>query len=219
MVYLDSAYYGDEKSSRNVTSTLLDRILSGKPDIVADETLYPAVETVDEIKLTAEDQKNIRSEAQKKCNPADQKCMEVEMGRLRQERMKEKEKEAITSTPVYKGSRLTMNVIGDDGVRRTIVVPAGQKYKLDKIRSRADYAITFEKVVDVLWNAINFGFLAFIFVLVITIPFKLLKDDGNMPFAWGSTGANLINPYLGTSAAFGKYFWQGWTSDKNTPKQ
>lgn len=219
MVYLDSAYYGDEKSSRNVTSSILDRIQTGKYDIVADEKLYPAVETVDEVKLTAEDQKNIRSDALKKCNPADQKCLEVEMGKLRQERIKEKEKEAIDSTPIFKGSRLTMNVIGDDGVRRTIVVPAGQKYKLDDIKLRVQPGITLEKIQEITWNAVIFGFKLFLFVLIITIPFKLLKDDGNVPFAWGTVGANLINPYLGSSAAFTKYFWEGWTSDKNTPKQ
>jgi hypothetical protein len=219
MVYLDSAYYGDEKSSRNVTKSLIDRIKNNTLDGVANESLYPAVETTDEVKLTAEDEKNITSDALKKCNAADQKCLEAEKQRLRQERFKEKEREAIDSTPAIKGYRLTMNVINDDGTRKTIVVPSGQKFNVQNMRPREEPSISLEDIKTIAWSVIGIGVTVLIYALFILIPFKILKDDGNMPFAWGTTGANIITPPLGASVAAGKYFWQGWTSDKNTPKQ
>lgn len=212
MVYIDSAYLGDEKSSRNVTKSLIDKIRNGESNTVVDEKLYPTVETTDEVKLTTEDQKNIRAEALKKCNPADQKCLEVEMNKVRKERIQEKEREAINSTPVIKGRRLTVNVIGDDGQRRTLVTPDGQKVDLKTLKIRGESSFTYAKVREKIWNAVGYAVEIFILIFLAGVTFVLFKQDGNMTFAWGSIGANTVIPYSGTFAAFFKYFWKGWTS-------
>lgn len=220
MVYtIDSAYFGDEKSSRNVTKSLVDMIKGDSLNVTADEKLYPAEILPTEVKLTPEDEKNIRSEALKKCNAADQRCLEAEMSRLRTERTREKEREAINSTPVIKGRRLTANVIDENGQRRTIVVPDGQKLQLQGVKSKEAPTISKNDIRDKILFGLSVAVSMFIFVLIVAIPFKLLKEEGNPAFAWGSAGANLLVPYTGSFAAFAKYFWQGWTNDKNTPKQ
>jgi hypothetical protein len=58
-----SAYFGDEKSFRNITQSLINKIADGTLDITADETLIPVFDAAPQTKLEPKDEKLIREEA------------------------------------------------------------------------------------------------------------------------------------------------------------
>jgi hypothetical protein len=131
-IYLESAYYGDEKSFANITGSLAKKIIGGVLDVTASSELKPVFESAPVTKLESSDERKIRDEAVKACGgEADQSCLERTRLKLSQERLKEKENENLVKS-VIKGDRLTVNVV-DNGKRRTLVAPAGQKLRLENI--------------------------------------------------------------------------------------
>lgn len=131
-IVLESAYYGDERAFANITQSLAKKIVGGVLDVTADAQLKPAFEAAPETKLDSRDQKRIREEAVQGCGgEADQACLDRNIVKLSEERILEKEKENLSKS-VIKGDRLTINVI-DNGIRRKIVTPAGQKLRLENL--------------------------------------------------------------------------------------
>lgn len=131
-IILESAYYGDERAFANITQSLANKIIGGVLDVTADAQLKPAFEAAPETKLDSRDQKRIREEAVAACGgEADQACLERTRIKLSEERLREKENENLSKS-VIKGDRLTVNVI-DNGKRRKIVAPAGQKLRLENL--------------------------------------------------------------------------------------
>ena len=131
-VYLESAYYGDEKSFANITKGLATKIIGGVLDVTSSSELKPVFEAAPETRLSSVDERKIREEAVKACGgQADQACLERTRLKLSQERLKEKENENLVKG-VIKGDRLTVNIV-DNGRRRTLIAPAGQKLRLENI--------------------------------------------------------------------------------------
>ena len=131
-VYLESAYYGDEKSFANITQSLAKKVTAGILEVTSNSQLKPTFEAAPETTLDGKDEKRIREQSAKACGgEADQKCLEAKKLQLSQERLKEKEMEDL-GKGVIKGERLTVNVV-DNGKRRTLITPAGQKFRLENI--------------------------------------------------------------------------------------
>lgn len=131
-VYLESAYYGDEKSFANITKSLAKKVAAGVLDVTSNSQLKPTFESAPETTLDSKDEKKIREEAVKGCGgESDQKCLEAKKLQLSQERLKEKEMEDL-GKGVIKGERLTVNIV-ENGKRRTLITPAGQKLRLENI--------------------------------------------------------------------------------------
>lgn len=132
-VFIESAYYGDEKSFANITSSFLNRVIGGVVDVTANSDLKPTFEAAPETKLEPSDEKEIREDAVKACGgEADQKCLEATKLKLSQEKLKEKERTDL-GKGVMKGDRLTVNIVDANGKRRTLITPAGQKFKLENV--------------------------------------------------------------------------------------
>ena len=131
-VYLESAYYGDEKSFANITKSLAKKVAAGILDVTSNSQLKPTFESAPETTLDSKDEKNIRDEAVRGCGgESDQKCLEAKKLQLSQERLKEKEMEDL-GKGVIKGERLTVNIV-ENGRRRTLITPSGQKLRLENI--------------------------------------------------------------------------------------
>ncbi len=135
---LESAYYGDERAFTNITQSLAKKITGGVLDVTANSDLRPAFEAAPETTLDNRDETRIREQAVAACGgEADQACLDRTRIKLSEERLREKENENMSKS-VIKGDRLTVNVI-DNGRRRKIVAPAGQKLKLENlIGSKSD---------------------------------------------------------------------------------
>ena len=131
-VYLESAYYGDEKSFANITKSLAKKITAGVLNVTSNSQLKPTFEAAPETMLDAKDEKKIREDAVRGCGgEADQKCLEATRLQLSQERLKQKETEDL-STAAIKGERLTVNIV-ENGRRRTLITPSGQTFRLENI--------------------------------------------------------------------------------------
>lgn len=131
-VYLESAYYGDEKAFANITKSLAKKVTAGILEVTSNSDLKPTFESAPETTLDSRDEKKIREEAVKGCGgESDQKCLEAKKLQLSQERLKEKEMEDL-GKGVIKGERLTVNIV-EDGKRKTLITPAGQKFRLENI--------------------------------------------------------------------------------------
>jgi hypothetical protein len=136
MVYIESAYLGDEKSRRNVTTVLNNKVEGTSLNVDVNERLIPAFETVTKTDLTLEDERRIKDNAKKACGDGvDQQCMTATEARLRQSALTEKEAKSNSSANVIQGRRLTVNIVDDNGVRRQVVVPDGQKFSLKNVSS------------------------------------------------------------------------------------
>jgi hypothetical protein len=133
MAQIDSAYFGDDTATRNITDSLRRKVTARKLDVTANSELIPAFEAAPETKLEVEDEKKIREEAVRTCGEANQQCIESTKTRLRQEKMQEKERVNMSSANTVKGRRLTVNLVDKDGKRRTVIVPDGQKLTLDDV--------------------------------------------------------------------------------------
>lgn len=133
MARIDSAYFGDDVGYRNITEALRRKISGGKLDVVANSELIPTFEAAPETTLEVEDEKKIREDAVRACGEADQTCLDATKARLRQEKLKEKERTNMSSANIVKGRRLTVNIVDKDKKRRTLIVPDGQKLLLEDV--------------------------------------------------------------------------------------
>ena len=131
-VYIESAYYGNEKSFANITKSIAGKITAGTLDVTASSELKPMFESAPVTKLEAKDEKEIRELAVKACGgEADQACLERTTLKLSEERLREKENENLVKG-VIKGDRLTLNIM-DNGTPRKLVTPSGQKLRLENV--------------------------------------------------------------------------------------
>jgi len=201
MVYIDSAYFGDEKGYRKITENLLSKITFGTLDVTADEKLIPAFEVSEKTELDSQDEKRIRTEAVKQCGESDQNCLEATKARLRSGRLKEKENEQGLQN-VIKGRRLTVNVIDDKGKRKQMIVPDGQKFKLENVTgvkpSKGGMGLPSVNIIqERAWSLLGFIFVAFVYVFGIAMSYttfmresEIAPSDAQRAFfqalAWGS---------------------------------
>jgi hypothetical protein len=134
-VTIQSAYFGDEVSSRNVTDALNGRISGGQKEIPVNSSIIPLLQVGGTITLTKEDESKIDEQAKKQCGEgADQSCVANMKQTLRRQRLQEKETETVSSNKdIVKGRRLTVKVKDEKGRESEYVIPEGQSFKPDVV--------------------------------------------------------------------------------------
>jgi hypothetical protein len=133
MAYIESAFYQDENSSRDVTKVLYDKVSGTSLDVDVNEKLIPPFEVTDKVELKSEEVEQIRKQAEKECGGNDQQCIAAKESAYRQNALVEKQKEGNSSLGVIKGRRLNVNIIDENNQRRRRVVADGQKFQLDNV--------------------------------------------------------------------------------------
>lgn len=225
-IYLESAYYGDEKSFANITKGLAKKIIGGVLDVTASSELKPVFEAAPETRLESQDERKIREDAVKACGgEADQGCLERTRLKLSQERLKEKENENLVKS-VIKGDRLTLNVV-DNGKRRTLIAPAGQKLRLENIigdkPSDKDAILALPSTTQIQDRAINLitvvastFFWVFGIVAAYTIfmrQYELTGKDSFRIIAYASAAASVLFPGLGYLIILGYFGWNAFIAE------
>lgn len=132
MAYIESAFYGDEKTSRNITNVLADKILGSKIDVEVSEKLLPPFVVTPKVEIEPKEEKKIKDDAVKACGGADQACIERTEARLRQDMLAAKQQANETNEALIKGKRLTVNLI-ENGKRVRKVIPDGNKFIMDNL--------------------------------------------------------------------------------------
>lgn len=134
MATIESAYYGDEKARRNITKALGGKVTGTSIDVDVNEKLIPPFEVVDKTELSREDERKIKDQARRSCGDGvDQQCMTATEARLRQNVLTEKEAQSNSGANVIKGRRLIVNLRDENGKRRQVVVPDGQKFSMKNV--------------------------------------------------------------------------------------
>ena len=188
MARIESAYFGDDLATRNITESLRKRVTGGKLDVTADSTLIPAFEAAPETKLETQDEKKIREQAVAACGESNQRCMETTRARLRQEKLQEKERQSKANSEIVKGRRLTLNIVDKDGKRRTLIAPDGQKLTVDNVDGGEMTSVGGVKLPSASFFTAQFGNLSVWFVVGLVQAFGLaafvmmLRDEA--PLFW-----------------------------------
>lgn len=223
---MESAYYGDEKTFANITASLSKKISGGVLDVVSNSDLKPVFEAAPETKLESTDEKRIREQAVEACGgQADQACLDRTRLKLGQERLLEKENENLVKG-VIKGDRLTVNVV-DNGKRRTLIAPAGQKLRLENILG--DKASS-KDVISALPTADEFQTRAITLIVIIigtflwvfgivapyTVFMRQYEDTGKTSFqiiAYVSAVLSVIFPGLGYFIILGYFGFKSFLAE------
>jgi hypothetical protein len=132
-VTIQSAYFGDEVSSRNVTDSINSRIRGGQTEIPVNSSIIPLLQVGGVITLTDDEKKTIQKQAEEECRGgADQNCVTNMKQTLTRQRLQAKETENVASTAnIVKGRRLTVKVKDEKGATSEFVIPEGQDFKPD----------------------------------------------------------------------------------------
>jgi hypothetical protein len=138
-VTIQSAYFGDEVSSRNVTDSINSRIKGGQTEIPVNSSIIPLLQVGGAITLTDDEKKTIQKQAEEECRGgADQNCVTNMKQTLTRQRLQAKETENVASTAnIVKGRRLTVKVKDEKGAISEFVIPEGQAFNAGDMAASA----------------------------------------------------------------------------------
>lgn len=212
MAYIESAYYGDEKAVRKVTKILENKILGTDIDVDVNEQLIPPFEEAAETSLTSRDERKIREAAAKQCGGNDQECITAKEAQLRQETLATKTRQANSSANVIKGRRLTVNIIDENGNRRRIIVPDGQKFKMSKITvndPRKEFEVPTMEYLQKQFKMLGTLTLeTFVYVFGIVLTFTVFSIELTPLFAIPLVVISVFIPFSGYIMVFGFYMFR-----------
>ncbi len=207
MAYIESAYYGDEKSQRNATKVLRDRVIGTTIDTPVNEQLIPAFEVANRVEITTQEERRIREAAAAACGGVDQDCIRTKEAQLRQEMLEAKQQQASSTATAIKGRRLTVNIIDEKGQRRRIVVPDGQQFTMDNITvndpkkgplqvpSMEYFQNQFKLLGGIVLSTL-------VYVFGVAITYVLFSQKYGIPVAIPITAISIFIPYSGYVMVF-----------------
>ena len=199
-----SAYFGDEKSFRNVTKSLINKVNDGILDVTADETLIPVFDAAPQTKLSPKDEKRIREEAVRGCGgEADQGCLDAKIAELSQATLKDLER-TTTIRNAIKGRRLTVTVADENGRTKTLVAPDGQKFKLENVTGGnkakkdilPDVNLLYNRAWMIALHIINVFVYVFAIVAVYAIFMRKYETTGLDSFKMIAYACAIISTFL-----------------------
>jgi len=202
-IVINSAMWGDEQSSTDVTKSIQAKASGGYLDTVANNSLVPYVDifgTNTSVTLSDSDKADIALQAAKVCGSAsDEKCMMYQSNQLETAMLQKKIAEQQSSANVIKGRRLTVTYTDrTTGVQRTIAVPDGQPVQLGKAPVIA--LPTMPTVSGTLMSGLSiFGYVIGIalYVFSIAIAWRVMMLGGHNRTAYALTLLAILIPYSG----------------------
>lgn len=220
------AYFGDETSARDITKQLNERASGGTIDVVANSSLLPMFEATDSVTLSTTDVADIRDQAVKDCGgESDTKCIQARVATLSRSRLQEKQTEVQSTANQVKGRRLTV-IVDENGKRRTLIVPDGQKFELKNVDAPKTESKPWDfSAANIAWktfttsaSAIGYVWLilgAFLYIFQIIATAETLRTlESFGPFKWkyyGGLASSILIPYSGFIIMFVIYAYRGYS--------
>lgn len=191
MVYIESAFLGDEKDARDVSKVLRDKVVGTTIKVPVDNKLIPPFVVTNKAELSKDDERRITESAERQCGGADQNCIEVKKSELKQQMLLSKASESASTANIVKGRRLTVNVRDEGGKLKTVVVPEGQVFELEGISGMDPRKppTTLPSLDSIKSNSLEFAtiaVLAFFWVFGVAATYALFTRKG-----WGYIAAVL----------------------------
>jgi hypothetical protein len=218
-----NAMFGDETVSKDITKQIQEKASGGEINVIANSSLLPMFETTDVVTLSQQDKDDIRDKAIEQCGGgSDTRCIAATSQTLTRSRFQEKKNEIASTVNQVKGRRLTV-VVNDKGVRRTLVIPDGQKFELKGLetpRSEPWDLSAGNVLLSTITTGIEAGAIiwavigAFLYIFQIFATAETLRTLENLgPFSWkyyGGLASSILLPFSGFLIMFGIYAYRGY---------
>ena len=220
MVYIGSAFLGDEVDSRDITQVLRDKIVGTNIKVPVDSKLIPAFATTNKTSITKQEEKKIQAAAQRVCGGPDQACMDSKVAEMTQQVLIAKSQNAQSGANTVKGRRLTVNVVGENNFKQRLVIPEGQLFELNGLSplnpkeppgALPSFGYIRTQFIDFAGVTVS----TFIWVFSIVATYALFSRMGWGYIAWVLTAIAFVLPGSGYVIIFGYFIIQSFV-DKYT---
>ena len=205
------AFFGDNLARRDVTQSLKSKVSGGTLDVTANEELIPAFEVSEETKLDQSDMTEIDKKAQEQCSGgADTDCVRATKAKLMQQKHEEKANKDNSTANIIAGRALTVSYRDANNVIKRVVVPDGQKLKLDGVeftnKQGKPEPMKWDEYQKVVMDGLGWAVWTAVFVFSVASSYRVFKRYGNLPIAILITALAILLPLGGAPAYIGVIF-------------
>jgi hypothetical protein len=201
-IVINQATWGDENATTDITTAMQEKAKPGYLDLVADNTLVPALDLLSGSKdttLSQSEKAEISTQATTICGSAsDKKCIDFQKNQLESSLLQRKVAEKQSSSNIVTGRRLTLTYTDDQtGQQRTVAIPDGQKIKFG---TAPKYEMPDFTPSNTIMSALSIAtkiILTLLYVFSIAATYRLLILTGHTIVAYVLTGISIVIPYSG----------------------
>lgn len=209
-IVIKRATFGDETSTTDVTSTLVNDLdANGYVKVTADQTLIPMFDwkAPKKVNLDRREQQFAEDIAVKECGGASNKsCVELRKQQKMALMLKEKEGKATASDKIVKGRRLTVTYVDENGQEKTAVVPDGNEFQAGDPKKKG----TGFSLAGTIGTLIGLGAMIvaiFGWVYSVVATYRTILEAGYIKWVvYAATAAAIFIPYSGFFIMFGFFF-------------
>lgn len=204
-IIVQQATWGDESSATDITKSLQDKAKQGYIDLIADNTLVPAIDLLSgsqKVVLSDAEKTEINKKAIEICGSAsDEKCINFNKNQLETSLLQQKIAEKQSSANIITGRRLTLTYKNEEnGKPITVAIPDGQKVVAGKKPEFAGPDLSGLTPSSTILGALGYVgqfMLTMLWVFSIAVTYHLLILTGNTITAYVLTAISIVVPYSG----------------------
>ena len=201
-IVINQATGGDETATTDITQSMQDKAKPGYLDLVADNTLVPALDLLSgskNVTLSDSEKADIKTQATNICGSAsDDKCIKFQTNQLESASLQKKVAEQQSSANIITGRRLTLTYTDDQtGQQRTVAIPDGQKVKFGTAPTVKLPDFTPSGTVLASLSVVSQIVMTLLYVFSIGATYRLLILTGHTIVAYVLTGIAIVIPYSG----------------------
>jgi len=201
-IVINQATWGDETATTDITQSMQDKAKPGYLDLVADNTLVPALDLLSgskNVTLSDSEKADIKTQATNICGSAsDDKCIKFQTNQLESASLQKKVAEQQSSANIITGRRLTLTYTDDQtGQQRTVAIPDGQKVKFGTAPTVKLPDFTPSGTVLASLSVVSQIVMTLLYVFSIGATYRLLILTGHTIVAYVLTAIAIVIPYSG----------------------
>jgi hypothetical protein len=204
-IIIQQATWGDESVATDITPVLQEKAKQGYLDLVADNTLVPAVDLLtgsQDVVLSDEEKTEINKKATEICGSAsDEKCINFNKNQFESSLLQKKVAEKQSSANIITGRRLTLTYKNEEnGKPITVAIPDGQKVIAGKKPEFVGPDLSGLTPSSTILGALGYVgqfMLTMLWVFSIAVTYHLLILTGNTITAYILTAISIVIPYSG----------------------
>lgn len=201
-IVINQATWGDENATTDITQHMQEKAKPGYLDLVADNTLVPALDLLSgskDIILTDSEKEDIKKAATNFCGSAsDDKCIKFQQNQLESSTLQKKVAEQQSSANIITGRRLTLTYTDDQtGQKKTVAIPDGQKVKFGTAPTVQMPDFTPSSTILGFLGVASKIVMTLLYVFSIGATYRLLIITGHTIVAYVLTGIAIVIPYSG----------------------
>ena len=201
-IVINQATWGDENATTDITKTMQEKAKPGYLDMIADNTIVPAVDLLsgsNDVALTDSEKEDIKKKAVEICGTAsDDKCIQFNKNQLESSSLQQKVAEKQSSANIITGRRLTLTFTDDKtGQNKTVAIPDGQKVKFGEAPTYKMPDLTPSNTILGALGLVGKLILTLLYVFSIAATYRLLILTNHVMVAYILTGLAIVVPYSG----------------------